>query len=186
MTIASNTLKLAALLLGLTLPIGQAAAQNADGFEPTVTLYSFEETNRSYRLLDHRWGTPQVRYGESVIVCFSAPRSGWVNLWSIGADGSFDLIYPNALSGHRGYGIEISANQEYCVGNDEAFRLKVRSNAGEAEVYLNWVASEAELLAPEHYIDLLMDTEWRSRTTRNIVRYSPSRVDVYVPYQVVE
>lgn len=186
MTAAQQRIAFAAMLMGFTLAPGLAVAQDARAPQPEISLYTFDESNRSHTLLDDRWGAPDVRIGQAVAICFSVPRDGWVNLWSISSEGSFDLIYPNALSGHTGNGIQITADQQYCIGKDDAFRLRVHANTGLAQVYLNWVATEAELLAPDDYLDLFSDSVTRSLTTREMRSNSSSRIDVYVPYRVVE
>lgn len=186
MTIAQQSIAFVALLMGFTLTSGLAVAQDARAPEPEISLYAFDESNRSRTLLDDRWGAPDIRIGQAIAICFSMPQDGWVNLWSISSNGSFDLIYPNAFSEHGGKGTQIVANKEYCIGNDDAFRLRVHADTGLAQVYLNWVATEAELLAPDHYVDLLSDSVTRSLTTREMRSDGSSRVDVYVPYRVVE
>lgn len=182
MSTATNRLGRTLLLMGLAV----LTAQSVKSQEPELLLYRLDESSLRQTLLDDDLTAPKVALGEAVVVCFSVPQSGWVNLWSIGADGSFDRIFPNALSGHESNGLEVTAGQDYCVGNDEMFRLRVRGDEGRAQVYLGWARNEHELLAPEHYIDLFSQVQVQEQRTRTIRTYTSGRTDVYFPYTVVE
>ncbi len=184
MTRTRNRLNLAVLLAGLVLATTPVAAQPAVHPDPTLLFYHLDEASHRRTQLNGTAGLPRVRIGDAVVICFSAPQAGWVNLWSINPDGSFGLIYPNKFSGHGGNGAKIAAGEQYCMGEDESFRLRVRGEEGRSQIYLNWVATEEALLAPEHFIDLFSQNEMQ--TSRTIRTHDLGRSDVYFSYTVME
>ncbi len=98
---------------------------------------------------------PNLRVGDFVEVCFRATASGQVTLWSRSAkEGVPVVIYPNAYShaGKNARSEEIKANEQYCVGNDERFRLRVTGDPGtESSVYLHWTPDQSDQLGQEDF-----------------------------------
>jgi hypothetical protein len=81
----------------------------------------------------------ELPIGKQVVICVFASQTGTLTLWSQLDDQQPDKIYPNAFTPSvKGAG-PINANEEVCVGDTPAFRLRVAGQPGQLDrVYAHW------------------------------------------------
>jgi hypothetical protein len=100
-----------------------------------------------------RDGATELRVGDRVEVCFASTTEGYVTVWSIDANASRAVIYPNRFSagGDKVRAVKVEATKRNCIGTSPEFRLQVGAPAGEARIYLHWTRTEAEALGMDDY-----------------------------------
>lgn len=146
-----------ALAQSRTVPVDVPAQRTLEGVELHLELRSLTGAQRLARRTTRSAsdGTaPTVRDGDQVVICVEATRDGYVTLWSRGGSGRPAVIYPNRYShsGAEARAERVQANQGYCVGEDERFRLQVQGEAGSrAEVYLEWTSNLEHALGEQDY-----------------------------------
>ncbi len=92
-----------------------------------------------------RSGDP-VQVGDRVVLCFRSSANGYVTVWSHDADGNVPVrIYPNEYDPETAdeRAVRVTAGEETCIGDDDAFRLEVARPLGDASVYLHYTEREA-------------------------------------------
>jgi len=92
--------------------------------------------------LDIEVSQRQPKIGDTVELCFSASRTGYVTLWDVGTSGRVARIFPNQHSDSRAMATQVNGGQRYCAGKDgDAFAFEVGGPIGRDELYIVWTAA---------------------------------------------
>ena len=84
----------------------------------------------------------QPRIGDTVEICFSASKPGYVTLWNIGTSGKVARVFPNAFSGGNTGTMKVEGGKRYCAGETgDPFRFRVNGPEGLDELYIVWSAA---------------------------------------------
>lgn len=169
---------------GQAQPIEVPTHQAMSGVELTLTM-SDRATDSVLTRSTTRSGTNAphpVRIGTTVVVCFTASRSGFITLWSVDDNDLPTRVYPNRWSHENGddmAGAPVAEGLRYCLGDDSRFNFTVGGRTGATyQLSLNWTPAENDALPSNAYVQIgprsRSVTEREARFAATHLSYSPT------------